>query len=79
MLLGVFLKIRLGLWVFWEKDHGGKVLSSSYHVMVHTTNMTVTADVDLDHLGEAVFVSFSTITLPVSPRLSILSSLEGSY
>lgn len=41
---------------FGEEDHRGKVPFSSHSVRVYTINMIV--NVDLDHLAEAVFVSF---------------------
>lgn len=57
--LGDFLMIRLGLWSLWERRSWGK--SASCHDIiseVHTLNMMLIVDVDLDHPGEVVLFRF---------------------
>ena len=61
---------------FRKEDHRGNVI---YHIIsrLHSINVTITVDVDLGHLAEAVFVRFLYGKATLLFSLSVLSSLGG--
>lgn len=62
-----------------EEDHRGKGPCAPHSITGPSIITTViTADVDLDHPAEAVFVRFLHVKF-FFPPLSIPSSLEGSF
>lgn len=70
MEFDVFLKIRLGLWVFLGGDHRGKV---PFHLIILKI---ITVDVDLGPLAEVMLVRFLQVKLLSSQPPSILYSLR---
>lgn len=66
-LSDVFLKIRLGLWGFFERKT--TEVKCHFHLIV---SRVISVVVDLDHLAEVMFVKFVHIKLVLHPTHSIL-------
>lgn len=57
---------------FWEEDHRGNTLLSSYHVKGQHGLGLRTADVDLDHLAKAEFVRILHCEVTFAPFYAVL-------
>lgn len=74
LIAGVSFMIRLFLWVLGRGNLEVKCHCPHITSRVYVINVTITVDVDLDHLGKVVFVR-----LTFFPFLSGVYSLERSH
>lgn len=50
--------MRVGLWGFWEEEQRDKLSFPLHHIKDACYEYDITHEVNLDHLGKAVFARF---------------------